>query len=234
MPLARPRPVRTDGSNAFAHRSMAERVPSIIDDVIARNGDYPPSIQGNLKRLRDAIAGDEALALFEPPAPDYDLWAQRFAPHAGASWLDTEWLFAEMLAYRLVLDRVRYWTTRRDPFRPMKDAEMTSDALADAVAAALGAAADADRPEAALAEQLLRGLWGNRMDLSIQSAAAQGTEAADEHLLASDLADAAHDLASAAPGPVHIIMDNAGTEEALDLVLADVLLRRELAAEGCT
>ena len=63
-----PLPVRTDTSNAFAHRSMGVRVPSIIDDTIARNA-YADPVTDALKRLRDEVAGNAPLRLFEAPAP---------------------------------------------------------------------------------------------------------------------------------------------------------------------
>lgn len=223
-----PTPIRTDGSNDFAHRSMAERVPSIIADVIARNPDYPAIIRENLEALRQAIAADARMRMFEAPAPDYDDWARRFAPHEGETWLDTEWFFSEMFAYRHVLAACRYWTTRRDPFQPVKTEEMESDALRRVVRDAL--TGDQSVREQ-LQQRLLRALWGNRMDLSIKGAVAQGTDAGDEHLLRDDLPAVVHDVLAEPPGHVHIIMDNAGTEEAFDLALADALLANHVARQ---
>jgi hypothetical protein len=226
MPPTRPAPIRTDGSNAFAHRSMKERIPRILQEVVDRNPDYPPSVQDAIQALREAIADDLPLTLFDPPAPDYDLWKQRYAPHEGETWLGTEWLFAETFAYRKLLAACRYWTTRRDPFQPVKQDELTSDALQTAVEQAL--AREGDRREA-LQRALIGALWGNRVDLSMKGVLAQGTAAGDEHLLVNDIPAAVDDLLRGAPGAVHLIMDNAGTEEALDLVLADRLLDTETA-----
>ena len=97
----RPPSVRTDGSNTFARRSMAVRVPSIIRETVVRNDDYLPSVRGALLALAGNIENDLPLTLFHPPAPDHDLWAVAFYPFAGDSWLSTEWLFAELYAYRL-------------------------------------------------------------------------------------------------------------------------------------
>ena len=223
----RPAPIRTDGSNAFAHRSMTERVPGIIDDVIARNPDYAPAITDDLRALRDAIVEDAPLQLFEAPAPDHDLWRQRFAPHAEETWLGTEWFFAEMLLYRRIVAAGRYWTTRRDPFRPVKEDEIQSEALRTR----LGEALSREGPlRETLIRRLLGALWGNRMDLSMQSVLAQGTDAADDDLLRNDTPAAADHLLEADPGPVHLLMDNAGTEEAFDLALTDTLLRHDVAS----
>lgn len=227
MASSRPAPIRTDGSNDFAHRSMAERVPSIIDDVIARNPHYADGIKADLRQLRDNIVEDAPLRLFDPPAPDHDVWRERFATHEGETWLGTEWFFAEVLAYRHVVAAGQYWTTRRDPFRPFKEDELRSDALRSRV----GAALETDAPlRETLGHRLLNCLWGNRMDLSMGDVLAQGTDAADEHLLRNDAPAAADHLLEHEPGPVHLLMDNAGTEEAFDLALADLLLSEDVAS----
>ena len=226
MSSARPAPVRTDGSNAFARHSMAVRVPSIIQETIDRNPDYPRSIQDALAALQQAIEENAQLCLFPPPAPDYDLWAGLFAPYRGETWLDTEWIFSEALAYRLMMAAARFWDTGRDPFRPFKDDEWASAALWDALEAALHV--EGSREER-LAARLAMALWGNRIDLSIKQAAAQGVHAHDEHLLADDVPAAVRHLVGQAPGDVHVVMDNAGTEQALDYALADLLFEDGLA-----
>ena len=227
MPPSYPDPIRTDGSNAFAHRSMAERLPGIFDEVLVRNPDYPPSIVESVRALRNAIVADAPMTLFEPPAPDYDQWARRFAPHEGESWLDTDWFFAETFAYRHLLAACRYWTTRRDPFQPYKDEELRSEALRNVVGEALSV--DGEVREL-LGHRLLNCLWGNRMDLSMKGVLEQGTSAKDEHLLTNHLPAVVDHLLEGPPGPVHLIMDNAGTEEAFDLVLADHLLQHDIAS----
>jgi hypothetical protein len=211
---------------------MAERLPRILQDTIDRNPDYPASVSDRFRRLGDEIAGDAPLRAPERPAPDYDLWQRRFAPHAGETWLGTEWFFSETLAYRLALQAGRYWTTRRDPFRPFKDEELASDAMWDALDSVLGAAASDGTVRERLHAHLTGALWGNRMDQTIQASMAQGTEAAGEHLLADDRSAATeHLLTAEAPGAVHVLMDNAGTEEALDLATAHFLLDEDLARE---
>lgn len=223
---SRPSPLRTDGSNAFAHHSMAVRIPSIIDEVIERNGDYADAVIDRLKRLRDDIAGDAPLKMFDAPAPDHDVWRERFEAFEGETWLGTEWFFAEMFAYRHMMEAAAYWGTLRDPFAPFKEDELASDALwrlLDEVQQIGGAI-----PER-LARTLHFTLWGNRIDLSLSSVAAKGTEAREEHLLADDASAAVEALLSGEPGTVHILMDNAGTEQAADFSLVDLLLDERIA-----
>ncbi len=222
----RPAPIRTDGSNAFARHSMAVRVPGILQEVIERNPDYPPSIKDALRRLQDDLVGDAPLRLPVPPEPDCDLWARRFEAHRGETWLGAEWFFSEMLIYRLVLEACRYWATLRDPFRPFKQEEMETEALWTTLEAACAAEGSL---EERLERRLTATLWGNRIDLSMKQVVQQGTEAQDDHLLANDIPDAVGHLLSEGPGEVHLVMDNAGTEQALDFALADLLLDARVA-----
>ena len=222
----KPAPIRTDGSNSFAHQSMAVRVPNIIEDTLRHNLDYSSTIQGGLKRLHDEVTSNAPLRLFSAPAPDYDLWAPRFEMHKGDSWLDAEWLFAEMLVYRLMIEASQYWKTLRDPFAPFKRQELESHTLREALNTALHARGN---KEERLALCLAFALWGNRIDLSLKQTAEMGTSAKDEHLLANDIPRAVDHLVGNAPGIVHVIMDNAGTEQAVDLVLVDYLLSEHIA-----
>lgn len=223
----RPAPLRTDGSNAFAHHSMAVRVPGIIEQMIERNGDYPASIKDALKRLHDEIAGNARMRVFGAPAPDHDMWARRLQAFEGESWLDTEWFFAEMFSYRWMVHVTRFWATGRDLFRPFKEEEMASDALWSFLDETLTHTASLEeRVEVFLAGAL----WGNRIDLSLANVASRGTGALEDDLLANDLPAAVDHLLARRGGDVHLIMDNAGTEEALDLALSDLLLTEGIAA----
>lgn len=205
---------------------MAVRVPRIIDEVMERNADYSAAIVDRLTHLRDDIAGNDALRLFEAPAPDHDLWRARFARFSADTWLGTEWFFAEMLAYRLIMEAVGYWATLRDPFAPFKEEELASDALWTLIG-------EVQQVGGSLSERAAQALkytlWGNRIDLSLSNVAAKGTEAADEHLLADDSLAALDLLLKEPHGTVHVIMDNAGTEQAADFILADLLLQEGLA-----
>src|SRR5690242_173872 len=106
MQSLRPPPLRTDESNAFAHYSMAVRVPKILDEVCEANPDYPATIRNAVARLRDDIRGDAPLPRLGFPAPDAHEWQ----PEPGAqTWLHTEWFFAENYVYRSLMSAVRYW-----------------------------------------------------------------------------------------------------------------------------
>src|SRR5258708_22064945 len=96
----RPAPTRTDSSNAFAHHSMKVRIPGIIEEVQRLNPDYSVPIHTALDSLSQTIQHNEPIAMSNLPAPDYAEWAALYAQHAGSTWLDSKWLFAEFFCYR--------------------------------------------------------------------------------------------------------------------------------------
>lgn len=210
----RPAPIRTDSSDAFANDTMKRRVPNIIRETQELNPDYSDEIQDALDALRQEIEGDAPIRAIDDP-----VWAALLARHAGETWLHSEWFFAEVYFYRLLIEAVQWEQSGRDPFAPKKIAEIRSEALRQSLEAAL-----AETGEDRLHELLGHAVWGNRVDLSYAVAATHGRQGAEGDLLVDDRAAVVQHLLSRDPGEVHIILDNAGTELALDLVLVDALL----------
>jgi hypothetical protein len=85
--------------------------------------------------------------------------------------------------------------------------------------------------DARCAALLRASLWGNRIDLSYKQVAGSGAggRSAAGELLADDAGDVCRRLAEGDRRDVIIINDNAGTELAMDLALADFLLDADLA-----
>jgi uncharacterized protein with ATP-grasp and redox domains len=220
-PANLPPAIRTD-DNAFAHHTMSKRVPGIVRKVSANNPDYDDDIHEALETLAEQLERDE---LIPPPnllADDYDDLAAGFAPFDGQTWLHTEWFFAEVYLYRLLIDAVRWHESGRDPFAPDKDRELANPALMRHLHEA---AALVDQPRRERLHALLgMALWGNRVDLSIAAIAAQGVTASADDLICDDRDEALDHLLSEPLGHVHVVADNTGTELALDLALIDGLL----------
>ncbi|MEP7293776.1 MAG: damage-control phosphatase ARMT1 family protein [Chloroflexota bacterium] len=213
--LIRPKPIRTDGSDAFAHDTMKRRVPEIIRETQRLNPEYPVEIQDTLDKLRTDIQGDAPIARIDDP-----VWATLLARHAGETWLNSEWFFAETYFYRLLIEAVRWQESGRDPFSPKKITEIRSDTLRQALETAFSTAGSEER----LAEMLLHAVWGNRVDLSYAVAAEHGSKGGEDDLLVDDREWVVEHLLSRKSGDVHMILDNAGTELAMDLGVADALL----------
>lgn len=217
----RPAMIRTDDSNAFAHDTMSRRIPANIREVAALNADYPPFILKALERLAAAVENNELIAAFNPFLPDADVWEAAIQAHAGHSWQQTDWFFAEIAAYRHLIDTVRWWETGRDPFAPQKAKEMGSEALWLLLAKALELRGEPT--EQRLRDLVHFDLWGNRVDLSFAASLAHGNTGTKEDLLVDDSTTVVEHLLRKT-GDVHFIADNTGTELAMDLALADALL----------
>ena len=234
--MLKPAPIRTDHSNAFASDTMKRRIPAIIDETIQLNPDYPPSIRARLENLRGAVANGEAITPLDiESAADYQPWllalrAQQAKIPSDLTWRNAEWFFAETYVYRRLMQAVRWHETRRDPFLPKKQTEFNSKALWNLLERAL-------QPPPTVERQFMRliafDLWANRIDLSYAASTARGTDIAPDdllvdnrpQLLAALRQSAAHSQSLQGEGAVYIIVDNAGSELAMDLVLTDWLLR---------
>jgi damage-control phosphatase, subfamily III len=218
-----PIPIRTDGSNAFARFSMSERVPKILDEVIARNRDYPGAIKDAVRALRDGIAAGSPLPALGAPAPDAAFWLPGLAARRGDTWLAGDWFFVECYAYRSLVSAVRYFETGRDPFAPAKDEELAGDRVSSSLAAALDTASPLAQGER-LHFLLGMALWGNRIDLSYAVGTSFGPRGTSDDLVVDDRVAAVSALASVR-GAVHVLLDNAGAELAMDLALLDAVLK---------
>jgi uncharacterized protein with ATP-grasp and redox domains len=199
---------------------MAVRVPAIIDEVLSRNPDYSHEIVTALSELRDGIRSGAPLPQVAAMAPHGLTWRKEVLSRSGQGWLDTDWFFAETYAYRQLAERVGYFANERDPFAAYKREEYASSAHAEAFGRALRAAGEPRERALAL---LGLALFANRMDLSFAASRAHGSHVNDDDLLCDERPEAV-ELLLAGSGPVHLILDNAGTELTLDLVLVDFLL----------
>lgn len=223
-----PPPIRTEtpgtpSGNAFAHYSMSVRVPKILDEVSARNPDYPQSVHDSIARLRDDIRAGGPLPPLGFPAPDAGEWQAALDQRAGETWLATDWFFAENYVYRCLMAAVRHWENGRDPFAPAKQEELAGPALWHGLERALGlpVASNSER----IAALLVAALWGNRVDLSYAVGVAFGAAGESADLLWDDSARAAEHLLRPG-GDVHVVTDNMGSELSMDLALADALIAR--------
>lgn len=208
---ASPAPWTCKEPGSFAWRTWRVRWPAILDDTIARNAArLDDAARAALVALRDEVAHEPLRGL------DVDGWREATAPHVGRSWDQAPWYFAESYLYRRVLEATRFFDNGVDPFLPIKLDE--ERAMLPRIEAARASLADDVR--------LLvhASLWGNRADLSYAAGRAFGETGAADDLLVDDTTLALARLDSAKR--VGIVLDNAGTELAFDLLLANALATR--------
>jgi hypothetical protein len=222
-----PPPLMTSEPGSFARRTIVERKPQIIRQVIADNG-YPPSIVRALEAFREEVASRPMRPLREQ-APDVAFWNRELATYRGRAWLEIPWYLAESYFYRRLLEAVRYFQPGpwkgHDPFGKQKRKQ--EEQAVERLAEGWGELADVE-PEVAFEALLHSCLWGNRADLSNYTVAIQargGLAAPEErrHVLI-DHTDKVRGLLGDGPERVDFINDNVGLDLLFDLALADFLL----------
>lgn len=215
----------TGKSDSFAHYTMTNRLPAILQTVLNDyEGLYPPPIVEAVQDLRRSLLENRPI----PGPPDNAGWTAAWQSYQDRHWLDLPWFFAETYLYRLLIEAVGYFGRLDphwfgiDPFLPRKQAEWQSETPWQTLAAVV------DQPDSpdGLRRLLTHALWGNQVDLSYQ----KSVEMADDDSSQGNLvADASEEVAvylyKSRSDRLEIICDNAGTELLLDLALVDFLLR---------
>ena len=233
MASAKPPFIMTGDPGSYAMRTITERKPRIIADVIESNS-LDDTARRRLESLRDQIrdgAIDDPLSAAPPGAlapAERAAWQEEIRRHAGRGWLEIPWYFAEAFFYLKLLLAFGYYENGVDPFQSLKDRELFAPdgglARARRTAAAVRAL---EEPSEALRLLLHAALWGNRVDLSnfdVTPEARHGMLSSDaENLLIDHTAKLVDVLRRARR--VDVILDNCGPELACDLLLAEFLLR---------
>lgn len=214
--------IRTDSSNPFANYTMRERLPEVVQSVIDNNPTYSEAILQELSRLKKDIVRDAPLPSPEPDWWDFAEWQYHRQQHKGATWLNTEWMFAETYLYRCIMHITRYWEFGCDPFQSIKYQALTEDTVKKVLSAGFSLSGP---EEERFAGFIGLSLWGNRMDLSYKTSMAHGTELLDEDDLLINQTEEAYTTVREKSGDIHLVTDNTGSELIADLMLADFFIR---------
>ncbi|HSM57676.1 MAG TPA: damage-control phosphatase ARMT1 family protein [Candidatus Sulfomarinibacteraceae bacterium] len=238
-----PLPLRGDQYGSFAHQTVVERLPRILERVLEENA-FPDAVTAGLRKLLDEIPDGAIRMLRDESAPDAAEWIGYVAPHLEKDWLQAPWFFAETYFYRRILEATGYFqagnadygqTAGVDPFAPHKAQSLEAswerlEKLAERVQAWRGSGWE----NVGLDTFLALALWGNQGDLSMWPGGAgempthDSAAAAQEHVLVDDseVVDEylARQQAQAGPLRVDVLADNAGFELVSDLALIDYLL----------
>ncbi|MCX7040252.1 MAG: damage-control phosphatase ARMT1 family protein [Spirochaetes bacterium] len=248
MPSVLPPFLSTGDPGSFAMRTIVERKPRIVAQVLESNRAVPSDVREGFEELvRDIREGvvaspidgrDELCASFEPE--ELLAWESEMACYAGRRWLDLPWFFAEAYFYLRLLVAWGYYDSSSprgigagnhrlplDPFQALKEQELCGPQGGLAVARQIARAVEEAAAESdALALLLRSSLWGNRVDLGCfeldESRRREVLSRGEESLVVDHTERVLGELASARR--VGMIIDNAGSELACDLLLADRLL----------
>ena len=229
-----PRPLMVSEAGSFAERTIVQRKPQIIADVIQHNT-YGPGIVAGLRALAQEIGEATVAPLRDSPyVADFPFWLQAWKPWQDKTWRQLSWFFAETYFYRRVLEIVHYFRPGpwhlHDPFDAQK-----RRALAEGLEA-LGIFY-ASLPKGLSLEgqftlRLRRSLWGNRADLSnktVSTTTDPRFEESSGRLLIDHTQAVWRRLTQGRAQRIDLAADNSGLELLSDLALIDLLLSRDLA-----
>jgi uncharacterized protein with ATP-grasp and redox domains len=217
----------TSDPGSFARHTILERKPQIIRQVLADNT-YAPAVIAALEALRDEIASRSIQPLVES-GNDVPAWNNELAGHAGKTWLEIPWYFAESYFYRKLLEATGYFQPGAgqgcDPFGKQKEIQMVGDVQRlSSIWKQIASLEPAGRFEALLHSSL----WGNRADLSnftVKEKARAGLETiAERALILIDHTDQIRERLAGGLARLDFICDNVGSDLLFDLALADFLL----------
>ncbi|MBI4673982.1 MAG: protein-glutamate O-methyltransferase family protein [Chloroflexi bacterium] len=237
--------ISTNDPHSFAKFTLEGRDTRILQEM-EHASYFSPDLKRAFKKLRTEIL-DGVIQPLREDAPDADFWRQVSKPYSGRSWLDAPWFWAETFFYRRILEIVGYFQLgawhERDPFAPLKDAELRPDVAPKRVRGLLQSLTPGNltpnpspigRGEFETFELLLyAALWGNRVDLSynVERMVGRAERLHDEraNLLVDDAARVWGFLQTHRVKQLVYVADNAGTELAYDLALIEYLLHARLA-----
>lgn len=219
----------TSDPDSFARKTILDRKPQIIRQVIADNI-YPPEVSTALDDFINEIASQPIQPLHESTA-DVAFWNTELSNYTDKTWLEVPWYFAETYFYRKLLEAVGYFQPGErqgcDPFEKQKQRQIHSDIQKLAVEWEQLSALE---PETRFEALLHSCLWGNRTDLSnftVKETGRGGLATHEErHLILIDHTERIRKMLSSAMPRVDFICDNVGSDLLFDLALTDFLLHQ--------
>lgn len=229
-----PAPLRGNEPGTFTQHSVAIRLPEIANRVLEENELDAAARSALTELIREIDSGVITPLGGHGPAPSD--WASYVEPNLGESWLDVPWFFAEYYFYRRILNDVGYWDTGIDPYRTQKrlGLDQAIEPARVTIAAVDAAYAQWVSTDVLLIQLTDAALWGNQVDLSLWPAT-HGERAAPEldpsRFLLDERPLAIQTLGERIPPIIDIVLDNVGSELIADLLVADMLIRSDLASK---
>ena len=222
--------IMTSDEDSFAQKTIRERKPQIIHQVLSSQ-DFTPAIRQSLLDFKTELASGCVQPLQED-ASDRQVWLKKLQPWIGKSWFKLPWLLAEAYFYRHVLEITTYFQpgpfTGLDPFAHQKYLEMVAGCeVFEEIYPVLTTNVTLET----FKEFCIKALWGNRGDLSHIDTLDPSMATQSHHIILDHSDSAFHYLSSFQPAKIAYFFDNVGKEMYFDLALIDFLLEARLASE---
>ncbi|XP_034650734.1 damage-control phosphatase ARMT1 [Drosophila subobscura] len=242
---------------SFAYYTFRVRLPSTLatiaaslvkdkDELLATYGaDAGADIEQNaaaVTQLREDILNNGPLLPFEGKDADAQMWNAFLEklPKEKRSYFTACWLYSECYMYRKIA-AIFQATPRLSAFDYFREQKQTAARLSvDAMLAVAKATRHNERNSDTFRQLIKLNLWGNRCDLSITSgkqvkptgnAFDQITDLESKLLIDGTAAIWQAIDGASGDGIVDIIFDNAGYELYTDLILAEYIIDKGLAAK---
>jgi uncharacterized protein with ATP-grasp and redox domains len=227
--------IRTSDPGSFA----AFTLPEMLERIISKNGlsrGEAAQLEQLKKRLHSGTIrpdlSDHPYLAVQMDEQEYRTWSGELEQHAGRSWLDLPWYFAESLFYLEVLlawgyareDHPRFGV---DPYQIFKEEELKRSGGGPDLGTRIAAQTAAiESPEEILALLLRYSLWANRLDLSYSQLLERYADApqGEANQLLLDHSETITEKLLRARR-VDLILDNSASELVSDLYLAHQLLQ---------
>ncbi|KAH8394719.1 hypothetical protein KR222_002647, partial [Zaprionus bogoriensis] len=246
-------PLTARFKRSFAYRTFRERTPKMLVDLMTLLKDQEPKIveqygadarfdlQCGLWRvdilLKELLQNKRFMPLNDksPEAQVYNELIEKYKSRDKDQWFTADWLFAECYLHRRILDAFRRTKTLQsfDCFRAQK--EFAARSVVHLMRNVLEATRQLPRSAEHLQTMLKLSLWCNRCDLSNTRDNKRMTQllaGLNKHLLVDQSAEVWPLLAEDdRPGIVDIVLDGAGYELFMDLLLGDYLVEAGLATK---
>jgi hypothetical protein len=235
--------------DTFAHTTCTVRMPQVLRDCVAKNGDrFSAEQRKQVLQLADDMANDAEIPLPSTvsdqaaTSPTSKHWEGLLAGK-GYTWQNSPWFLVEQYIFHLLLLLTDYYTTGFDPFYFSKAAELKQDSPWSLLQTAVGISAHEEASSRSHHDHLKRFmmlcLWGNKADGTNDRVKATMNVDSDSLVFDDDLVlvddsnkvisfleQRARDAGDIKSLGVEYISDNIGTELLLDLAMADHLLTR--------
>ncbi|KAI0231589.1 Hairy/enhancer-of-split with YRPW motif protein 2, partial [Massospora cicadina] len=182
------RALRGSESKSFAQKTIRERLPTILANVIddvhmsicsleatqQKKIDQGKAIVHELSQLRHNLQRNKPAKILDDDIEDIHLWRkaqQELDAEIDYTYETLPWLFSECLVYRQVHGIIQSQSDWKgyDPFRRQKETSFKSTLSGSVeLATRLGPLMSSSSVDAALFFEMLQlALWGNRADLSL-------------------------------------------------------------------
>jgi len=239
--MSLPEPLRGSEIGTFTHDSVVNRMPEIGQRMLAENW-FPVSVASEVEAILESIPDGPIRQLSDHAAPDAGEWRAYIEPYEGQNWLQVPWFFAETYFYRRIMEATGYFGEIKgrsygsgfDPFFLQKRKGYTANLEAiKALSERLETLVQSGTLDGQAFTELLRaGLWSNQADLSLwpvgsESDPSHGDGDQNQAYILDDQSRMAAEYLFGCDLPVSrvdFLIDNAGFELVVDLVLASALL----------